>query len=81
MLTVNINEAQERFMELVKQAKAGEGFIIADGDEPMVQVLPYEKPKESRRLGFMRGHGFVAKDFDIKSVDQDEIIAMFEGRK
>jgi antitoxin (DNA-binding transcriptional repressor) of toxin-antitoxin stability system len=30
MLTININEAKERFRELVKLAKDGEGFIIAD---------------------------------------------------
>lgn len=81
MLTIDIHEAQKRFWELMKQARAGEAFIIADGDELLAQVLPYGKPQKNRRLGFMRGHGFVAKDFDIKSVDQDEIIAMFEGKE
>jgi prevent-host-death family protein len=81
MLTVNINEAQERFLELMKQAQNGEAFIIADNDEPLVKVVPYEKQYKSGRLGFMRGHGFVARDFHIKSVDQDEIIAMFEGEE
>ncbi|MCL2029337.1 MAG: type II toxin-antitoxin system prevent-host-death family antitoxin [Deltaproteobacteria bacterium] len=81
MLTVNINDAQERLLELVKQAKDGEGFIIADDDKPLVKVLPYCEPKEPRRLGFMRGRGIVDKDVDIKSIAGDEIAAMFEGRE
>ena len=81
MLTININEAQERFLELVKQAQDGEGFIIADNDKPLVKVLPYEAPKESKRLGFMRGQGIVGKDVDIKAIDRKEIIAMFEGQE
>jgi prevent-host-death family protein len=81
MLTININEAQERLMELVKQAKDGEGFIIADNDRPLVKVLPYDEPKESKRLGFMRGQGVVGKDVDIKAIAREEIIAMFEGQE
>lgn len=81
MLTININEAQERLLELVKQAKNSEGFIIADNDKPLVKVLPYEEPKESKRLGFMRGQGIVGRDVDIKSIGGEEIIAMFEGRE
>ena len=79
MLTVSINDAQERLLELVKQAKDGEGFIIADNDKPLVKVLPYEEPKESKRLGFMRGQCVVPDD--VKAVGREEIIAMFEGRK
>lgn len=81
MLTININEAQERFLELVKQAKDGEGFIIADNDKPLVKVLPYEAPEESKRLGFMRGQGVVGKDVDIKTIGHEEITAMFEGQE
>lgn len=81
MLTININEAQERLLELVKQAKDGEGFIIADNDKPLVKVLPYDAPEESKRLGFMRGQGVVGRDIDIKSIASDEIAAMFEDRE
>ncbi|MDR2947235.1 MAG: type II toxin-antitoxin system prevent-host-death family antitoxin [Candidatus Adiutrix sp.] len=81
MLTINLNEAQERLLELVKQAKDGEGFIIADNDTPLVKVLPYAEPKESRRLGFMRGQGVVGKDVDVKSIGREVISAMFEGRE
>lgn len=81
MLTININEAQERLLELVKQAKDGEGFIIADNDKPLVKVLPYEAPKESKRLGFMRGQGVVGRDVDVKAIGREEIISMFEGQE
>ena len=68
-------------MELVKQAKDVESFIIADNDQPLVRAMPYEKPKDSVRLGFMRGQGIVGKDVDIKSTASDDIAAMFEGQK
>ncbi|MDR1920638.1 MAG: type II toxin-antitoxin system prevent-host-death family antitoxin [Candidatus Adiutrix sp.] len=68
-------------MELVKQAKDGQGFIIADNDKPLVKVLPYEEPKESKRLGFMRGQGVVGRDVDVKTIASEEIAAMFDGRK
>ncbi|MDR1110108.1 MAG: hypothetical protein LBP92_05285 [Deltaproteobacteria bacterium] len=46
MLAINVNEDQERFLELIKQARDGEGFIIADDDKPLVKVLPYGEPKK-----------------------------------
>ncbi|MDR2725726.1 MAG: type II toxin-antitoxin system Phd/YefM family antitoxin [Candidatus Adiutrix sp.] len=79
MLTVNLNEAQARLIDLVKQAKGGEGFIIADNDQPLVKVLPYEEPKKSKRLDFMRGQ-CVFPD-DVKAVGREEIIALFEGQE
>jgi len=78
MLTVNINDAQERLLELVKQARDGQGFIIADGNKPLVKVLPYEEPKTSKRLDFMRGQCLVPDD--VKAVGREEIAALFEGR-
>ena len=78
MLTVNINDAQERLLELVKQAQDGQGFIIADGHKPLVKVLPYEEPKTSKRLDFMRGQGVVPDD--VKAVGREEIASLFEGR-
>ncbi len=83
MLTINIQEAQERFLELLKEAQDGEGFIITDDDKPLVKVLPYDEPgktKKTSRLGFMRGHGVVVPD-DVKSIGREEIIAMFEGEE
>ncbi|GHU28556.1 hypothetical protein AGMMS50256_11100 [Betaproteobacteria bacterium] len=39
---------------------------------------PY-RPSGAKRLGCMKGHGFVGKDVDIKAIGREEIIAMFEG--
>jgi prevent-host-death family protein len=82
MLTISISEAQKRLVELVRQAKDGQGFIIADDNTPLVKVLPYyEETKKSKRLGFMRGHGVVGKDVDIKAIGREEITALFEGQE
>ncbi|MDR1608494.1 MAG: type II toxin-antitoxin system prevent-host-death family antitoxin [Deltaproteobacteria bacterium] len=81
MLTININEAQERLLELIRQTQNGDGFIIADDDKPLVRVLPYEEPEKSRRLDIMRGQCVVPVPDDVKAVGREEIIAMFEGRE
>jgi hypothetical protein len=65
----------------VRQAKDGQGFLIADDNTPLVKVLPDEETKKSKRLGFMRGHGVVGKDVDIKSIGREEITALFEGQE
>jgi len=79
MLTISVNEAQERLLELIEQAKDGKGFVIADGDQPLVKVLPYDEPKQPKRLDIMRGQCVVPDD--VKAVGREEIIAMFEGRE
>jgi antitoxin (DNA-binding transcriptional repressor) of toxin-antitoxin stability system len=79
MLTIKINEAQERLLELIRQTQNGDGFIIADDDKPLVMVLPYEEPEKSRRLDIMCGQCVVPDD--VKAVGREEIIAMFEGRE
>ncbi|MDR0354265.1 MAG: type II toxin-antitoxin system prevent-host-death family antitoxin [Deltaproteobacteria bacterium] len=79
MRTIDANEAQERFLELIKQAKDGDGFIIADGDKPLVKVLPYDEPKKCRRLDIVRAQCVVPDE--VKAVGREEITAMFEGRE
>ncbi|MDR1519715.1 MAG: type II toxin-antitoxin system prevent-host-death family antitoxin [Planctomycetota bacterium] len=79
MNTVNIHEAKTHLSRLVdKTASSGEPFIIAKSGRPMVKVIPCGKPKEAKRLGFLRGQGSVRAD--IKEVGAEETAAMFGGQ-
>ena len=81
MRTVNIHEAKTHLSRLVEQAAGGESFIIAKAGKPMVKVTALDAPAKTarQRLGFMKGQLKVPADFDTMA--QDEIIALFEGRK
>jgi prevent-host-death family protein len=78
MKTVNIHEAKTHLSRLIQEAVDGEEFVIAKAGRPMVKVTAIaEAAPPGRRLGSMRGQIIVPADFD--TMDQDEIIALFEG--
>jgi len=79
MLTVNLDDFQGRVLELINQAATGEPIVITQADRPLVKVVPYESPQALERLDFMRDQCIIPED--IKSVDRDEIIALFEGQE
>jgi len=66
MRIVDICEAKARLSQLVDQAAAGDGFIIARGGRPMVKVVPIHASEggQVRRLGFLEGQIAVPDDFD-----------------
>ncbi|MDR1657031.1 MAG: type II toxin-antitoxin system prevent-host-death family antitoxin [Deltaproteobacteria bacterium] len=66
------------FLKIIKRAKDGDGFIITDGDKPLVKIIPYVEPKKSRSLDVMHGQCIVPDD--VEAVGREEIIVMFEGQ-
>ena len=40
MTTVEINEARSQFDELFRRSKAGESFLVLEGDKPIVELKP-----------------------------------------
>lgn len=78
MRTINIHEAKTQLSKLVELASKGEAFIIAKAGKPMVKVIALDAPtKPGSRLGFMKGEMKIPDDFD--TMDQEEIIRLFEG--
>ena len=77
MKKYNIHHAKTHLSELVAEAAAGEAFIIAKANRPMVTVVPYTPPTSCPRIGFLKGVITLPDDFD--HLAQQEIIAMFEG--
>ena len=74
-----MHEAKTHLSRLVKDAAAGEPFIIARAGKPVVKVIAVDAPDEgqSSRLGFLAGQIVVPGDFD--RMGESEIQDMFSG--
>ncbi len=74
-----MHEAKTHLSRLVKDAAAGEPFIIARAGKPVVKVIAVDAPDvgESSRLGFLAGQIVVPSDFD--RMGESEIQDMFSG--
>ena len=78
MRTYNMHEAKTCFSRLVREAAAGDPFIIARSGKPLVKVVPVEAPTPDavKRTGFMHGQVLVPDDFD--TMGAETIRASFE---
>ena len=72
-----MHEAKKHLSRLVKDAAAGEPFIIARAGKPLVKVMAVTAPdaRDSSRLGFLAGQTGVPDDFD--RMGESEIQGMF----
>ena len=79
MRTYNMHEAKTHLSRLIREAVAGDPFIIARSGKPLVKVVSVEAPEQEavRRTGFMRGQITVPDDFD--TMGADEILTTFRG--
>lgn len=64
MTQVNIHMAKAHLSELIQKALLGEEIIIARDNKPMVKLVPFQQPKQQRRLGLAKGMVTIAPDFD-----------------
>ncbi|MDE2753311.1 MAG: type II toxin-antitoxin system prevent-host-death family antitoxin [Gemmatimonadota bacterium] len=79
MRIYNMHEAKTHLSRLVREAVAGDPFVIARSGKPLVKVVSVEAPEPEavRRTGFMRGQISVPDDFD--TMGAKGILATFEG--
>jgi prevent-host-death family protein len=75
-MVVNIHEAKTHLSRLVARAAAGEEIVIGKAGKPMAKLVPYEAPKEQRKLGAWKGKVWLAPDFDETD---EELIRLFYG--
>jgi prevent-host-death family protein len=50
----NMYEAKTKLSELVEKACSGEEVILMNRGEPIARIVPIEKSKEPRKLGFAK---------------------------
>jgi prevent-host-death family protein len=53
----NIYEAKTRLSELIEKASRGEKVILMNRGEPVAMIVPLQRPRRERRLGFLKGKG------------------------
>jgi prevent-host-death family protein len=63
MYTVNVDEAQARLSDLIREAADGEEVVIAREDGTAVRLVPIEQSARPR-FGSARGLFTMADDFD-----------------
>ncbi len=78
MTTLNVHAAKTQLSRLLDEVVAGKEVIIAKAGKPIARLVPYEAPRERRKLGTLAGQFRVPDDFDDPL--PDEILDAFEGR-
>jgi len=77
MRIVTIHAAKTDLSTLIEQALAGEEIVIARGDEPVVRLVPVERPEPRREYGALRGRLVIPESFH-EPLPSDELDA-WEG--
>lgn len=79
MHITNISEAKAQLSALVEQVLAGREVVIGKAGKPVARLIPFERPKEPRRPGALRGKIRIADDFDALPDDIAEALGMKDG--
>ncbi|HWK88573.1 MAG TPA: DUF2281 domain-containing protein [Longimicrobium sp.] len=66
---VDLDHAQARLPELVRQLARGEDVILMDGGEPVAKITPIWRADGSREFGSAKGLIHMADDFDAPLED------------
>ena len=76
MHTVNMHEAKTQLSSLVEQALNGEDVVIARAGKPLVRLVPFQKTKQARRPGRLKGQIRMHEGIDA---GDEAIVELFEG--
>ncbi|MCC6614947.1 MAG: prevent-host-death protein [Anaerolineae bacterium] len=68
----SIRDAQDHLQKLIEDAQHGKTVLIRDDHDRVVQLVPVEQTRKSRRAGSARGQIEMAADFDAPLTDFDE---------
>lgn len=69
--TININEAEGHLAELIDLVQKGEKIVISHKNQPLVELVIYNKNSEKRTPGLHKGSINMSNDFN------DELEASF----
>jgi prevent-host-death family protein len=69
--TVSVDEAQDKFQDLLAQALAGDEVIITDSGKPVARLVPLVAHAKKKRIaGLNRGTISTSEDFDKPLADE-----------
>ena len=77
MVQVNIHDAKTHLSRLLARVAAGEEVVIASAGKPVARLVPWEEPRQRRRLGRDEGLFEVPEDFDAPL--PPEVLEAFEA--
>lgn len=70
MTTVDVAEAQTQLAKLLALAMTGVDVVIAQGDIPLVRLVPVGEPQSARVAGLHRGAMHINHDFNDSLPDE-----------
>jgi len=69
MENIDINQAQQRFHEIIKMTTDGNEIVITKSGQPIAKITAIAPPKKQRRFGTAKGLIKMADDFDAPLED------------
>lgn len=79
MRQVNLHEAAIHLSDLLDAVEAGERVLLARGDRPVAELIPYVPVSRRRTLGLFPGQARVPADFDESPADLQVTLGPREG--
>ena len=80
MQIISVIEAEEKLLELIEQALAGQEVFIGKRGEPLIKLVPYAHERDTSprdmSVRIWEGEVWVAEDFDELPED---LLRMFTG--
>ena len=62
--TVDIDDTQEKWADLIALAQSGTEVILANGITPLARIVPVEPVTTKRIMGLHEGQTWMSDDFD-----------------
>jgi prevent-host-death family protein len=69
MQITNISEAKAQLSALIEKVIAGEEVIIGKAGKPVARLIRYERNRQARQPGALKGKIKIADDFDALPED------------
>ncbi len=68
--TVEINDAQEKWADLITLAQGGTDVVLANGGRPLARLVPIEAQAGERIAGLHLGQAWMSDDFDAPLTEE-----------
>ncbi len=78
MRITNISEAKAQLSALIERVIAGEEVIIGKAGKPVARLIRYERNRQARQPGALKGKITIADDFDTLPEDIAKAFGMEE---
>ena len=69
----NVSDAKEQLSALLVMVEQGDEVIIVRAGRPIARLVPFERPKERRKLGALRGQIWISPDFNHPDPDIENL--------